>query len=411
MQMANMKRIVLPILILTVGVVGALLLMAMKKPPQKKDEIPKPLLVATEQVELSSLHYEIISQGTVKPKLDSMLVAEINGRVIEVSENFVAGGFFKRDEVMVRIDPSDYETAHKTAQANLARAEAALQEEKARAKVAEKEWQSFAQGNAPELYLRKPQLARELANVRSAQASLETAQRDLSRTVIRAPFDAMVKKKNTEIGQYVNRGANLGGLYGTQIAEIRLPLSDQELNYISMPKPNSKDVVAVQLSAVVAGKMRHWQGEIVRSEGVVDEKSRVSYAVVELQDPYALEQSNVYEPLVYGRFVRAKIKGRYVQNIAVLPRHSLTRDDQVLVVKDNILDIREVEVARLGEANVYISSGLQNGENYVTSVIPNPMMGMAVRTMDDLADLDSEPSDTDAEQAPKANETIAQAGN
>lgn len=391
------KKIILPILIL-VGFIGLsiLLVMALFKPPQMKDEPVKPLLVATDVVSKQDIHFEVISQGTVKPKMNSMLVTEVNGRIIELADNFVAGGFFKKGDVILKVDPSDYQTAVKSAQANLARAEATLQEEKARAKVAENEWNSFMEGEAPELYLRKPQLARELANVRSAQASLETAERDLRRTVVRAPFDAMIKQKNAELGQFVNRGANVGSIYGTEIAEVRLPLSDVDSAYIDMPRPTSNNApVDVTLVAVMAGQVQKWQGKIVRTEGVVDDKSRVTYAVVELKDPYGLNAAGDVEPLVFGRFVRAQIKGRFAPDIAIIPRHVLTREDEILIVKNGQVEIRQLNIARMDEDKVYVRDGLSVGEQFVTSSIPNPMNGMKIRTK---ADVEAKKDESEKEQ-------------
>ena len=401
------KKIILPILILVGFIVLSVMLVAgLKKPPEKKDEPVKPLMVATDVVSKQDIHFQVVSQGTVKPKMNSMLVTEVNGRIIELADNFVAGGFFKKGDVILKVDPSDYQTAVKSAQANLARAEATLQEEKARAKVAENEWNSFMEGEAPELYLRKPQLARELANVRSAQASLETAERDLRRTVVRAPFDAMKKQKNAELGQFVNRGANVGSIYGTEVAEIRLPLSDVDNAYIDMPRPtNNHAPVDVTLVAVVAGKVQKWQGNIVRTEGVVDDKSRVTYAVVELKDPYGLNAIVDIEPLVFGRFVRAQIKGRFAPDIAIIPRNVLTREDQLLVVKDSKIEVRELNIARMDEDKVYVLDGLSVGEQYVTSSIPNPMNGMKVRTK---ADIEAEPVEQEDDQQQESLETIAQ---
>lgn len=392
--MGKSMKVILPIGIILLGILGKMALTSMKKPPEKKEDAVKALLVDVQSVVKQNLNHQVQSQGTVKPKHNSLLVSEVNGRIIELSEVFIAGGFFARDEVLIRIDPADYETAVKSSEANLAKAQAALQEEKARAKVAETEWKSFTSGNAPELYLRKPQLARELANVRSAEADLERAQRDLQRTVIRAPFAGMVKEKSAEFGQFVSRGANLGSLYGTEIAEVRLPLTDNDLAYIQLPYGNNNNTgVKVTLTARVAGVEQQWPATIVRSEGVVDEKSRVIYAVAQLSDPYGLNSDK--KPLSYGRFVQATIQGNYAQDVVVLPRHTLNADNQVLVITDNKVQMRRVDILRMDEDFVYVSGGLNEGDVYATSVIPNPMNGLAVRTSDQVDDSDPVNSEVD----------------
>jgi len=104
----------------------------------------------------------------VQPRNQTMLSAQVSGRIIRVADNFIEGGFFDKGDVLVEIEAVDYETDLLLAQAELAQAQASLDEEIARGQVAEKEWSSFNSGTPPELGLRKPQLAREQALVKAA---------------------------------------------------------------------------------------------------------------------------------------------------------------------------------------------------------------------------------------------------
>lgn len=379
--MSKAMRFIVPILIIFGAIAVTVLMFKMKPAPEKKPEEIKALLVDVKAVMKQDLIHQVHSQGTVKPLQNTVLVSEVNGKVVELSPRFIAGGFFNKGDVLVTVDSADYRTTVKTAQANLARAQASLQEEKAKAKVAEVEWNAAMKGQAPDLYLRKPQLARELANVNSAEADLEKANRDLSRTKIRAPFDGMVKQKSADIGQFISRGANLGTLFGTAVAEVRLPLTDQDLAYLDMPTakmPNK--TLKVKLSAMASGKPYQWPATLVRSEGVIDEKSRVTYAVAQLNDPYGLKSE--LPPLPFGRFVLADVEGFAANDIVKLPRHLLTAENQVLVFVEGKLDIRAVSVVRSDEDYAYIADGLEQGELYITSIIPNPLHGLAIRTVE-----------------------------
>ena len=388
-----LKVILPPIIIIFGGFAVAAALVSSKQPPQRKPKPVQPLLVEVDVVQKQDLNYRLDSQGAVMPKLNTALVSQVNGKVVEVADAFVAGGFFNRGDVLVRIDPADYKTAVKTAEANLARANASLLEERARAKVAENEWKSFMTGNAPELYLRKPQLARELANVRSAEADLERAKRDLERTVISAPYDGMVKSKSVDLGQFVTLGSTLGSVYGTEVAEVRLPLTDTDLGFVTLPRGNrGGEPLKVTLSATAGGKTHHWQASIVRDEGVVDEKTRVTYAVAEVVDPYGLKSDK--QPLPFGRFVKAAIEGDFVRDVIKLPRHVITSDDEVLMINEMEVHIRPITIVRKDETHVYVSEGLAVGDVYATSVIPNPMNGMKVKVVGVETD-ESEPQ-TDA---------------
>jgi len=366
-----------------IGAVGlSAVMVGAKKPPEQKTESRKAMLVEVKPVEQQSLTYQVWSQGTVQPRVITGLTSEVTGVITYVAEQFIEGGFFKKGDLLIQVEQFDYQTAVKLAEASLARAKAALEEEKARGKVAEKEWAMFSEGKAPQLGLRRPQLAQELANVRSAEAELDNARRNLVRTEIRAPYDGIVKSKSANLGQFISRGTQLGQIYGTDVAEIRLPLSDNDVAYLNMPGQNAShdQLPDVELTAEVGGEMKHWSAKLVRTEGMLDEDSRVIYAVAQVTDPYQLKQGNT-DALRFGRFVKARIQGRSADNVVLLERYLLLPEQKVLTLsKDNKLDIRAVSVQRMDERYAYISAGLTSGDQVIVTSITNPLNGMALRT-------------------------------
>lgn len=382
---AKIIKIIVPVAVIVLAVVAAIGLASMRKPPEKKEEQRPGILVNAQQIASQDLIYRIQSQGTVRPKLETNLSSEVNGRIVEVAENFVEGGFFNKGDLLVRVEQADYLTNVKAAEASLANAQSALEEEKARGRVAEEEWRSFTAGKAPELGLRRPQLAGALATVRSAEAELERANRDLARTEIRAPYSGMVKSRDANLGQFISRGTSVGMIYGTDIAEIRLPLTDNDLAFLQIPdftqNSNQPEVV---LTAAVAGQIMQWPARLVRTEGVLDERSRVIYAVAEVTDPYQ-RISRKQSPLRFGRFVQAQILGDATEQVVVIPRHLLLAQQQVLVVdKDSQLQFRPVIVERSDEHSAYIRSGFIDGDRLATSAIANPLAGTVVRVASDV---------------------------
>lgn len=373
-------KIILPIVIVVVAIALLLFLGKARQPAEQKEELPIGVLVDAITAQVEDIQYSIRSQGTVQPKLMTSLISEVNGRIIAVSDRFVEGGFFAKGDVLITIEQDDYLTAVKAAEANVARASASLEEEKARVRVAEEEWASFAEGVAPELGLRRPQLARELANVRSAEAELERAVRDLSRTEIKAPFAGMLQSRSVNLGQFVTRGSTLGMVFGTDIAEIRLPLTDHDIAFITLPPNGNGEYPIVQLSAAIAGQLHQWQGALIRTEGVLDERSRVIYGVVQFNDPYQLLAAEAKEPLRFGRFVQAQVQGVTTQQVVVLPRNLLRPQNQVLLVDaENKLEFRDVVVQRSDDRYSYVANGLQAGDLLTISAMPNPLPGMQVR--------------------------------
>ncbi len=377
-------KILLPIGIISIAIGVMMALKASHKPPEKAPVEEKAFLVEVQQVSFEDLNFVVDSQGTVEPRVATSLSSQVSGRISQVADVFIEGGMFRKGEVLVQLEDFDYATEYKLAEAELARAQAALEEEIARGKVAEEEWRSVKSGPAPELGLRKPQLAKEKANLIAAQAQLERAKRNLERTRITAPYDGIVKTKSVDLGQYVTPGKELGVIYNTNVAQVRMPLSDNDLAYLNL---NQKNQPKVTLTAKVAGKNATWQGSLTRDEGVLDAQRRVIYAVAEVSDPYLREQGSSGEPLKFGRFVQAKIIGQRAEDIIVLPRNILRLDGTILVVDDdNKLVIKEVEVQRADEDYVYISAGLRAGDRVVTSAVPNPYEGMQVRLAEDAKD-------------------------
>ncbi len=388
-------KIVAPIAILAVAVVAALLMIGNRPAPEQEEQKQVSLLVDVMEAEPRDIRFSVQTQGAVKPKLQAELISEVQGAIVAVSPKFVNGGFFKHGDVLVSIDPADYRAALHSAEAELMRAKANLQEEQARAKVAELDWKNYSPDKTPELGLRKPQLAREVANVRSAQAAYDRAKRDLDATEIRAPYDGIVYRKQVDLGQFVSIGGRIGTIYGTDIAEVRLPVLDDELAYLEMPfiyDHENASMPQVSLSATVAGQPLQWQARLKRSEGIIDETNRVVYLVAEVSDPYGLKrQGSGYVPLKFGRFVSAEISGQLVKSVYAIPRHLLRRGEQILLVDEaRKLTLKDVTVARYDADFAYITAGLSPGDWLAITPISNPLEGMLVRLPGDKPESSSE---------------------
>jgi RND family efflux transporter MFP subunit len=365
---------------LSVVIVAVLIAIAQSKHPERKDAAAQAVLVEAIPAELSTLNFIVHSQGAVEPRTETTLVAEVSGQIVSVSPNFIAGGFFREGEVLMQIDPSDYETALLRAQAALASRRAQYADQKARSEQALKDWENLGrQGEPSDLVLRKPQLAEAQAGVQAAEAELQQAERDLQRTRIRVPYDGLVREKRVDVGQFVAAGTPLGVTFAIDIAEIRLPLSGNDLDYLNLPSATRLDSaqrVPVTLTADEGGVGGAWQGQIVRTEGVIDRTSRVLYAVAEVVDPYGVLGRSDRPELKVGTFVRAEIQGRQAEDVVVLPRAVLRPDQTVLIANaERRLEVRPVTVARAEPRKVYISSGIEAGELVITTSLDAPIPG------------------------------------
>lgn len=389
--MGKFFKFILPLLLIIGSIMVVIGLVAFKNTQQaeRKDNTEKAVLVDTIEAVVVSLNFTVNSQGTVRPRTETSLVSEVSGKIVSVSPDFVAGGFFRKGEVLLQIDPSDYETGLKRAEAALASRRAKLADETARSEQALKDWKNLGRNGEPsDLVLRKPQLADARANVSAAEADVQKARRDLERTRITVPYDGLVRQKAVDVGQYVTPGTRLGITFAIDTAEVRLPLTNSDLYYLDLPsetevKNEDKAFPSVTLAAEQAGGTNQWQAQIIRTEGVVDETSRVIYAVAQVIDPYGVLGQSQQRELKIGTFVTAEIQGLPAENVVVLPRYVLRADNTIPVANsDNELEILPVEVLRAEPKKVYLSKGIAGGARVVTTTLDAPVPGtkLAVRT-------------------------------
>jgi RND family efflux transporter MFP subunit len=357
----------------------------MKKPPEEKAKVDNTPIVAVENISVMPMALEVSSYGVVKPKYETTIVAQVSGEIVELSDRFVRGGIVKKGQLLARIDPNDYHAALIDAQANMASARAALETEVAQGKVAEQEWKQITDTSPTELSLRKPQLAQEIARVKSAQASVLRAERNLQRTEIRAPYDAMINSRTIGLGSFVGVGSEIGMLLGTAIAEVRLPVADNQLQFLIEQGMNAD----VHLLGTYSGKDIQWSASIARSEGVIDSESRMSYLVAEIQDPYRLNKSTDNTmPLRFGSYVQAKILGIEIANASIVPRYLVVDNRVAILDNESKLHYAEVKVERQQGGDVIISNGLFDGDKLIVSALDYPIDGMKLALASDKEDKD-----------------------
>jgi RND family efflux transporter MFP subunit len=370
-------------------------LSSMKEPPEEKPEVDNTPVVAISNISISPMVLKVSSYGMVKPKYETELIAQVNGEIVELNEVFVRGGFVKKNQLLARIDPSDYQAALIDAQASMATAKAALEKELAQGKVAEREWKKMTDTSPTELSLRKPQLAQELARVKAAQASVLRAERNLERTEIRSPYDAMVDSRDIGLGSFVGVGSKIGHVLATKIAEIRLPIADNQLEFLNDQGIGAK----VNLVAVFAGKSWQWDAKIVRSEGVVDSKSRMGYLVAELIDPYLLDSNNnMQAPLRFGSYVNAQVMGKNIAQATLVPRHLLSNGKVAILDEDSKLLYVAIDIVRQQGNDVVVANGLADGDRLIISALDYPVDGMKLALIGDKKKLEEKDVDVEKKQ-------------
>jgi len=378
-------KIIAPIVALAAGVAITVGVFA-SRPKASPHEPPTFVrLVRAVAVKAEPVTLTVPAQGTVAPRTQIELVPEVSGRIVSVSPSFNSGGFFAAGDVLVQLDARDYELSVAGAEAEVAQAKVALVREQAEADVALREWKNLRGGTPPPLVAREPQLAEARARLAAAEAQLAKARLDLERTTLRATFDGRVREEWVDAGQFVERGRTIAHLYSVDVAEIRLPIANDELAYLELQLDRGDadgGTVGpeVTVSARFAGNVYRWQGRIVRTEGEVDPNSRMVHVVAAVDDPYGRKTDTGKPPLAVGMFVEAEIVGRTIDKAYLLPSVALRDGTQVAVVDaDNRLRYRRVHVARNEREQVVITDGLVDGDVVCVSPLDAAVEGMVVR--------------------------------
>ncbi|MCP4682052.1 MAG: efflux RND transporter periplasmic adaptor subunit [Desulfobacterales bacterium] len=376
----TITQLVIVVALILAGILGVKALLASKPALEKSKPAVSIAIARTVSVKTETKQVVLTGQGTVNPLKEIQLVPQVSGKVVQISPSLVNGGAFHKGDLLLCIDPSDYNIAVTLAAARVKDAESRFKLTQEEASAARQEWsQLHPKSEPPPLVAKEPQLAAARATLDAEKANLKKARLQLERTRLTAPFDGRVSKENVDMGQYVAPGQALASLYSTDAAEIVLPMEDRDLLWFDVPGFTSEnpDGSEAEVKAQFVGKERSFPGRVVRSEGKMDERTRMIHVVVRVDNPYAQKP-----PLAAGLFTTVHIKGHIVENSAIIPRAALRPDSTVWVVdKEGRLEFRKVEIARFSTQGVMIQGGLSNGEDIVISAIKAVSNGMKVRNI------------------------------
>ena len=373
--------------VISIGILIAIVFIKYKKPPQRQEQTVLAPLVKVERLDRRDIQMIIRGYGTVNPRLEVEIVPQVSGKVVWVNPQFKAGGFIRRGELILKIDPRDYELAVRQANAAVAEAQVMLDLEKAEAKIAKEEWLQLHPGQEPDspLVFREPQIRQAQARLESADAGLANADLSLERTQLSLPVDAMIMSERVDLGQYVMIGQSVGAAYGIESMEIEVPLEDKELAWFTIPNntvsvntgESSRKGAIARVKANFAGTSNVWQGSVVRTTGQIDKTSRLISVVVEVSEPF--KDSDSTPPLLPGMFVEVSIEGNILKNAIAVPRDAIHNRNEVWLAKDGQLYVQLLETVRADRDFAYADSGLDDGDMIIVSSLDAVIEEMKVR--------------------------------
>ena len=385
-MIATLRRAAWPVGIGFAGIAIFALLQVTKPRPVPNIEPPRPVSVEVAPAIRAASRPIVVAYGEVRPGVRTQLVAQVGGRIDSIAPAFIEGGEFAPGEVLLSIENTDYLAAVDERFARLAAARVDLEQAVADADVARK--QLAGQKNPSPLALKQPQVARAEAAVKAAETALSLAQTNLERTQISLPFRGRVQSQSADLGQFVSPGKVLGTVFGTDVAEVRLALTDRQLASLGIPIGFSGDTdgaLPVVLSGEIGGVTYRWQAALVRLDAAIDPTTRTVYGTVRVHDPYG-DASIQGMPLAVGLYVDAEIEGRPIIDAIQIAAEGLRAGNEVFVLNgEGLLDIRQVEVVHRNRDTVLLGAGVEAGEQVIISAIRNPVRGMRLEAIDSTA--------------------------
>ncbi|MCG7499784.1 efflux RND transporter periplasmic adaptor subunit [Vibrio sp. Of7-15] len=349
--------------------------------PEEKPSIQTEPTVEVENIFPTNHQVMITSYGELTPLEQTQLSAQVSGEVTNWHPNFVPGGVVKRGEVLFSLEKDNYEAEVLQAEANLASAQATLIEEQAKAKVAERQAKKLSDKQVTDLYLRKPQVLSAKASVKSAQAALKRARRDLENCQVIAPYDALVVSRDIGVGQFVSAGAQVAILNNIEAAEIRIPIAGFDSAFLP------EQLAGIDASIIQSGITNVTrQGHIARDLGIVDSKTRMVNLVVRINDPYSVDSD--LPSLKFGSYVQVQFAGKALKHIYRLPQELVNNRTVWVVNQHNQLEPKTVNVLREEGEFFLIGGGLNKQDQVVLTVPEYPQKGMTVK----IAHTEADPS-------------------
>lgn len=373
------------------GAGGILKFLEETKPEAKKKDIVGAVLPTVETV--TAREYEgdtlLEAEGIVESQREISLTAEVTGKIVEVNPSLVVGGEVRAHEVLLRIEQADFRAAREQAVAMVERARSVvsdavlmLEQEEARREQALRDWEKLGEGEPSDLLVRKPQIASAKARLQSAKADVQSAvaevaraERNLERTVLRAPFDSVVRQKSAEVGVVATPGAPLVTLFSEDNLEVELELSLED--YALIQRDESGQVAGeVVLSGQMGSQETRWSAKLVRTTGEIRRGALTAGVVAEIDS-----MSDVEHLPPPGFFVEAEIKGQSLLGLVSVPREAVRSGNTVYVVsEEKKIERREIEVVRSGLNELLVSEGVEAGDEVVLTRLFGVSEGMEVMT-------------------------------
>ncbi len=415
MKKLHAFQFLLVLALLSTGFWGFRLLRDARTPPGQN--APEEIVVEVEafRVRLQDIRANLHGFGTAEAHRRTMISAEVSGRVVEVHPNLEDGEIVQSGELLLKIDPRNYQSALNESGARVDSLEVRMQllqkrrgNARRRIKIIRRdrdlalnEYERFQKlvgkegvesqsrlDKVEQAYTKRQdqliaienslslipiEISQIQADLESARAQLDLAMHNLERTSIVAPFTGRVNDKQVELGMQVMQTTRLLTLIDDSMLEIPVSLRGAEvLRWLPLDPLGNKnhwfdDMPEITVEVCwVENQVSVWAGKLERVRNYGRQSRQLTLIIgVATHDPVPQQDLNI--PLIEGMFCEVNIPGRIIEDAFLLPRESVSHDGRVLLVDNGKIRSRKVGVIRHDGDHAVVREGLTDGDTVITS--------------------------------------------
>ncbi|HMM53521.1 MAG TPA: efflux RND transporter periplasmic adaptor subunit [Candidatus Desulfobacillus sp.] len=286
------------------------------------------------------------------------LQPRIDGQVQSVA--FTEGRHVSRGELLIRLDPADYQARYEQMQANQAKSQAQLA--KARADL-ERHVALKAKGFVSDEMVgnMRTALAAAEATARADAAAADQARLQLSYTTIRAPFDGIVGARQVSPGAAVKASTTpLVTLNRVRPLYVGFAVPEKYLPALQAALRGGERAMRATIS-VPGSAAETFVGAVRFIDNGVDPASGTIRLKAELP--------NEDEKLAPGQFVNVSLQLETMRGAVVIPAEAVQQGSEgpfVFVVRQDAAEPRKIRLAAVQEGTAVVAEGLDGSETVVT---------------------------------------------
>lgn len=339
-------------------------------PPER----PKPEIVnyvRAIEFKPTDIESEVEAFGRISSSQMLNLTVEVGGRLLAGSNPFKEGQRFAKGQLLVKIHDTEQRLtlqARKSTFLNLLAS--ILPDLKIDFTESYPSWQAYFDSidlekdlpDLPQSRSSKEKTFLATKNILGEFYNIKSAEENLKKYNIYAPYNGSITTVNVEVGSIVNAGTSVGSIIRTDRLELELPVEVKDVKHLDVGK----------MVEIVSNtdQSKSWTGEVVRISDIIDPTTQSISVFISINNP---RRGEIYD----GLYLKAKIGGKLIKNAMSIPRNILRNKNEVFIVEGDVLKTKNVNIEKISGDNAIVT-GLEEGDLLVIDAPTNASNNMKV---------------------------------